>query len=134
MMCDETTASTERVAHGQRAAVHAGEAEARVTSGAAGVDHRLDAVVGTHDEPLGCSELRGLLADAAADVEHDARPETHRDLAVPRVMQREQRIGGRALHRTLAGEFCHTPPSNGAASVLVRVAVRADPSAGTGET
>ena len=71
----------------------------------------LAAVVGADDEPVGRGEARGLVADAAADVDDDARAEAGDDLPVAGVVEREQRVGGRALHRALAGELHRVLPA-----------------------
>ena len=111
MMCDDTTAVDRAVAHCESSAVHTREAEARIgTAFASGSDDRRRAVVDPDDEPVGVREPRGLFAHTASDVEDHTRAETRRDLAVPGIVQREQRVGGRARHRTLTGEPGHGPP------------------------
>ena len=61
----------------------------------------------------GPASSRGLRADAAPDVEDDARAQPVAHLPVAGGVEREQRVGGRALHRALAGEAGHAPGAYG---------------------
>jgi hypothetical protein len=62
------------------------------------------AVVDPDDEAIGGRHARGLVADAAPDIEHRSSAEARQHLAVTGIMQRQQGIGSGALHRTLAGQ------------------------------
>ena len=58
----------------------------------------------------GAGEAHGLVTDAAADVERRRRAQALDDLAVPGVVECEQRVGRGALHRALAGELHRCAP------------------------
>ena len=97
------------VAHAELAAVHRREDQAVGAERGRRVDRGLGAVVDADHGPARSREVGGLGADPAPDVEHDAGPEAQPHLPVARGMEREQRVGSGALHRTLAGEAGHAP-------------------------
>ncbi len=99
-------------------AVHAGETEvAPVPALRAPVGGRSDrgvgVVVDAEHAPVAAGEPGGLVADAATDVEHGAGPEPRRHLAVPRVVEGEERVGRRPGHgpltRQLHGSSAYEP-------------------------
>src|SRR5262249_56975904 len=95
------------VAYGEARAVHAREPKVGAAAELRGVDDGLGAVVDTDDEAVLGGERHGPVADAAADVEYHSRTEPGPYFAVARVVQREQRVGRRTLHRPFAGESHH---------------------------
>ena len=108
MMCDEHTQSMRAVAARDATSVHRGEAQAaRSPTRVTGVDCGLRVVVDA-DAPAGrAGELGGLVADAAAHVEHGAGPDALGHLPVAGVVEREQGVGGGARHRAFAGQLRH---------------------------
>ena len=111
MMCDEQTQSTVPSRTPSLAPSIAAKRRPSAPSIDDGVDRGVGAVVDADHRPVRRRELGRLGPDTAADVEHDARPEAQPHLPVARVVEREQRVGRGALHRTLAGEAGHAPGS-----------------------
>ena len=125
MMCDETMLSTLPSRSAERGAVERAEAQAaRCPSSGRGGAHRLRAVVGADDEAIGAGEAPGLVADAAADVDRDARAEAREHLAVPGVVEREQRVGCRPVHRAFARELHVLPAPSPRLQAIERTAAR----------
>ncbi len=69
----------------------------------------LGAVVGADDQPVGSGEPTRLVADAAADVDGDARAQPREYLAITGVVEREQRVGGCSLHWAFARQLHDLP-------------------------
>ena len=92
----------------ERGAVHRREPQPAVAERVPGFDGGVGAVVDAEHRAFGRGQLGGLRAHAAPDVEHHARAQPLPHLAVARGVEREERVGGRALHRALAGQSGHT--------------------------
>ena len=109
------------------AAVHGREAQPLGAPLAGGVDRGLRVVVDADDQAAQPGQAGGLVADAAADVEHGARAEPLGHLAVPGVVEREQGVGGGARHRALAGQPGHRREDYAAGGVRSRTAANGPP-------
>ena len=107
MMCEEQTQSTDRSRAPMRPPSMAAKRSPSGPHSRAASTAVCGVVVDPDDQPAQPREARGLVAHAAADVEDGARTEPFAHLAVPGIVEREERVGGGARHGALAGQPGH---------------------------